>query len=93
MCCVVTTILLLGPRLGIAFWYIVQPVRWQAAFTSWIWPALGFIFAPWLTLMYVVVAPGGILGLDWLWLGLALAADIATYGGGAYSNQQRGTAG
>ncbi|MFN8496381.1 MAG: hypothetical protein U0641_00880 [Anaerolineae bacterium] len=32
--------------------------------------------------MYVIVAPGGIAGFDWVWLGLALAADIASYSGG-----------
>jgi hypothetical protein len=32
--------------------------------------------------MYVLVSPGGILGFDWLWLGLMLVADLASYGGG-----------
>ena len=32
--------------------------------------------------MYVIVAPGGVTGWDWLWLGLMLAADIFSYGGG-----------
>ena len=50
---------------------------------------LGLIFVPWLTLMYVIVAPGGIVGLDWLWLGLALVADIGSYSGGAYGNRDR----
>ena len=43
---------------------------------------LGIIFVPWLTLMYVIVAPGGIEGFDRVWLGLALFGDIASYGGG-----------
>ena len=32
--------------------------------------------------MYIIVAPGGVIGWDWLWLGLMLAADIASYAGG-----------
>jgi hypothetical protein len=32
--------------------------------------------------MYVLVAPGGVTGFDWVWIGLALFADIASYGGG-----------
>ena len=49
----------------------------------WIWPVLGIIFVPWTTIMFVIVAPGGLIGWDWLWLGLMLLADIAWYAGGA----------
>ena len=31
---------------------------------------------------YVVVAPGGVVGWDWLWLGLMLVFDILWYTGG-----------
>ena len=90
MCCAFTTLVLLGPRFAGLLWWLVQPARWSAAFNgSWLWPVLGLIFAPWLTLMYVIVAPGGIVGLDWLWLGLALVADISSYSGGAYGNRNR----
>ena len=33
--------------------------------------------------MFIIVAPGGVEGWDWLWLGLMLAADIFSYAGGA----------
>ena len=33
--------------------------------------------------MYVLVSPGGVEGLDLLWIGLAVAADLASYAGGA----------
>ena len=81
--------MLLGPRFFGAIWWIWQPLAWQAAFNGWwgnnlwwIWPMLGIIFLPWMTIMYVLVAPGGVNGLDWLWLGLGLFADLAWYGGG-----------
>ena len=58
-----------------AFWWLFQPVRWEAAFNNWaggslwwIWPVLGIIFVPWTTIMYVIVAPGGVNGWDWLWI-------------------------
>ena len=35
------------------------------------------------------VGGAGVVGFDWLWLGLALIADIASYGGGAYGNRER----
>jgi hypothetical protein len=90
MCCFFSVLLFLGPRAAILIWYLVQPARWALAFPqTWIWPLLGSLFLPWLTLMYVIVYPGGIVGLDWLWLGLALAADIFSYGGGGYGNRRR----
>jgi hypothetical protein len=40
--------------------------------------------------MYVLVAPGGVNGLDWLWLGLAIVVDLASYSsGGVYGRQRR----
>jgi len=42
----------------------------------------GLIFIPWTTLMFVLVAPGGIEGWDWMWIGLMLFGDIASYTGG-----------
>jgi len=33
--------------------------------------------------IYVIVSPGGIVGWDWLWIGLMLVADIASYTSGA----------
>ena len=32
--------------------------------------------------MYIFVAPGGVVGWDWLWLGIMLIADIASDSGG-----------
>jgi hypothetical protein len=89
MCCFFTTLVFLGPRAAILIWWLVNPVRWQATFSSFIWPLLGFLFVPWATLMYVLVAPGGVVGFDWIWLGLAVLADIGMYAGGGYGNRDR----
>jgi hypothetical protein len=39
--------------------------------------------------MYIGLFPGGIFGFDWVWIGLAVLADIASYTGGAYGNRNR----
>jgi len=84
MCCFFTILLLLGPRVAAPIWWLINPGRWSLAFnSSWIWPLLGIIFVPWTTMMYVIVFPGGVTGLDWLWLGLGLLSDIVWYTGAA----------
>jgi hypothetical protein len=92
MCCFFTILVFLGPRFAGIVWWIAQPARWVGnigAFNSAIWPILGLIFLPWTTIMYVLVAPGGVVGWDWLWLGLTLVFDIGMYAGGGYGNREK----
>ena len=90
MCCVFTILLFFGPRLAILIWWLINRLYVTRAFAdSWLLGILGWIFLPWLTLMYIIVYPGGIIGFDWVWLGLALLADLASYGGGGYGNRSR----
>ena len=89
MCCFFTTLVLLGPRFAILIWWLMRPVYFNAIFNTWIWPLLGMIFLPWTLLMYAIVGGGGVFGFDWVWLGLAFIADIASYSGGAYGNRNR----
>lgn len=89
MCCFFTTLLLLGPRFAILIWWLIRPVLFNTMFATWIWPLLGLIFLPWTLLMYLIVGGGGVIGFDWVWLGLAFIADIASYSGGAYGNRDR----
>ena len=79
MCCFAVILGFFGPRFGILVWYLADPVRWQLSFSTWIWPLLGSLFAPWTTLMYVAVAPGGVQGFNWFWIVLGILADLASY--------------
>lgn len=90
MCCVFTVLLFFGPRLAILIWWLINRIYVGRAFAnSWILGILGWIFLPWTTLMYIIIYPGGVMGFDWVWLGLALLADIASYAGGGYGNRDR----
>ena len=90
MCCLFAILVLIGPRAAILVWWLVDQLRWAAAFDTFIWPLLGFLFLPWLTLVWVLVFPGGIDGFDWLWLAIGLAIDIASWAGGGV-NRYRAT--
>jgi hypothetical protein len=78
-----------GPRAAILVWYIIEPVRWNATFDTFLWPLAGFLVAPWTTLMYVLVFPAGITGFDYVWIVIGIAMDVFSWSGGAYTNRNR----
>jgi len=90
MCCFFASLFFAGPRFAFLIYWLIPFGRLKiaTAFNTWVWPLLGLIFLPWTTLIYTMVyTPGigpwsGIVGFDWLWLGLALLTDIAAYAGG-----------
>lgn len=88
--CLVIFALIFSPRLVMVIWWLLDMARWSATFDSVLLPILGFIFAPWTTLMYVLVAQGGVTGIDWLLLGIAVVVDLGAIGGGA--SRRRATA-
>jgi hypothetical protein len=90
MCCFISSLFLLGPRAAILIWWLIDPTRWQLVFDDkWFWGIIGIIFVPWTTLMWVIVAPGGLVGFDWILLALAVFADVAMWMGGGYGNRDR----
>lgn len=89
MCCFFISLFALGPRIAFLVYWLWRPAVVQLTFKGWILPLLGLIFLPWTTLMYVLVyGANGIVGFDWVWLGLALVFDIASYSSGAYKRKQ-----
>jgi hypothetical protein len=79
-----------GPRLGFLVWWLIAPLRVNAALANfnfpWLVSLLGLIFAPWTMLMYTIIFP--LNGFDWIWLGLAIGADVAGYIG-AFHHRER----
>jgi hypothetical protein len=91
MCCAIAVLGILGPRALILFWWLTDPIRWAATFNNDVLlPALGFLFLPWATLMYVLLwSTGGLTGLEWVLVGLGFLADLGTAGGGAFGNRDK----
>lgn len=87
--CFVFTLLLLGPRAAALVYWLGWPTRWDLAFDSFLVPFLGVLFLPWTTLMYVGVAPGGVNDVDYVFLGLAVAMDVISAGGGGRYSRSR----
>jgi hypothetical protein len=81
-------------RIMLLFYWLARPAQVNAAFGTFIIPCLGFLFLPFATLMYVLLwTPGGLQGLDWLWVILAGILDIASIAGAGYTNRDRIPAG
>ena len=90
MCCMLTVLVLFGPRLAILVWWLIAPVRFDQAFDDrWLLTLLLWLFLPWTVLMYLIVFPGGVVGFDWVILILGLLADIASYSGGFWGNRNQ----
>jgi len=89
MCCFFAALFAFGPRLAVLIWWLINPARFNLAFDGFLIPLLGFIFLPWTLIMYLIVFPDGVTGFDWIWLGLGLLADIASYTSGGYTNRDR----
>ena len=94
--CLFLTLLLFGPRAAIIVYWLAWPARWEVAFDTFLVPFFGFLVLPWATLMYVVVAPGGVEGFDYLLIGSGAALDVFSllgggrYGAARYSQPQYG---
>jgi hypothetical protein len=87
--CLIILVALLGPRVGIILYWLGWPARWEVAFDSFIVPFIGFLLLPWVTLTWLVVAPTGVEGFDYVLLGLAGMLDLVslTSGGRMYSRR------
>lgn len=99
MCCITTIALVLGSRIALFLWWLSDRQIFTQAFKNWaplgnfivpvwIWALLGAIFVPWTTLAYLFLFPGGIVGYEWIVLGVALLIDLAGHGG-SYRNRDR----
>lgn len=99
MCCFTTLFLVLFSRIGIVIWWLQNPESHNApfasfvlpgglAFPAWLWTVVGAVFVPWTTLAYLILYPEGIVGYEWIILGVALLIDLAGHGG-SYRSRNR----
>lgn len=89
MCCLFASLSLIGPRFAIIVWWLFDQTRWEAAFDNFALAFVGLFLAPYTTLTYVIIFPGGVTGFDWIILGFGLLADIMTWTGGGVSSNQK----
>ena len=90
MCCFLASLMFFGPRMSFMIYWLFVPTRVTLAFNSfnlpWLVGLMGLLFAPWTTLMFVMIFP--LNGFDWIWLGFGIFADVVSYMGG-YGNRRK----
>ena len=93
MCCLLLLASGLGPRVALLAWWLFGD-KADAAIDSWVWGLLGFLVAPWTTLMYVI-AWSPLVGIDGFWdvalLVLGVGLDLATYAAKPAQRMRTGT--
>ena len=87
--CALIAALILGPRTAAILYWLFAQERWELAFDSFFVGFFGVLIVPWLTMAYVVTAPGGVDGLDYLLLGLAGIFDLASLAGSGGARSRR----
>ena len=89
MCLIYLVFLFVGPRAGLALWWLLDQTRFNQVYDTFVLPLLGFFFLPVTTIMYTIVwQAGGLDGWDWFWMALALIGDIAAFAPGGYSSNR-----
>lgn len=81
MGCLLATAIVVAPRVMLLLAWLFSE-RWDTVWGSaWLWPLLGFLIAPYTTIMYLLVwSPSGIAGWEWMWIILGILLDFVKWG-------------
>ena len=90
MGCLLALLGLITPRfIMVILWIFTNYL--DRAFTTWVWPTLGFFFLPTTTLAYAVAQNSfnGLKGVGLVIFAVGLLIDFGLLGGGARSRRRR----
>ena len=90
MCCFVVVLALLGPRLAFLFTWLASNRVTVAFHGGFLVPFLGLLFLPWTVLVYTLAyaTVGGVTGIGWFFVALAVLMDIGSYVSGPYQRRR-----
>lgn len=78
--CLLAFAIAFAPRVMLILAWIFSE-RWDRVWDTWLWPVLGIVFAPYTTIMYMLVyTPNGIEGWDWMWIIMGVILDVMKWG-------------
>lgn len=79
--CFLALAVVVAPRVMLVLAWLFSE-RWDGVWGGdWLWPLLGFLLAPYTTVMYMLAwTSAGIAGWDWMWIILGVLLDIVKWG-------------
>jgi hypothetical protein len=77
------------PRFALLVGWVNDQAYWNTVIQSQLFLLLGFLFLPWTTLIYGLVAPNGLNLLNIIFLIMAVLIDLATWGIGALAARKQ----
>ncbi len=79
--CLLALTIVVAPRVMLILAWLFSE-RWDTVWgNAWLWPLLGFLIAPYTTVMYLLVwSSAGISGWDWMWIILGILLDLVKWG-------------
>jgi hypothetical protein len=86
MCCWILIAFAFAPRAALVLMWLLND-RISAAFGGVMLPLIGFFLMPWTTLIYTLIAPNGLSFIEYVFLIIAILADLGAWGGGAQSRK------
>jgi len=91
MCCLVSSLVLAGPRVAVLLWWLFDSGFVRDAIPHLFWLIVGIILAPWTVLFYLVafISGSSVGGWDWLLIAVGILFDLASYSSGAWGNRKR----
>jgi hypothetical protein len=90
MGCFIVLFAMISPRLALFLTWVFND-RLSMAFTTWLWPVLGFFVLPWTTLVwtYAYAPVRGVTGLGWVFVIIAILADLGLLGSARKTQRDR----
>lgn len=92
MCgCFVLALGSVAPRFALVLMALFNDAITRAFDGSWVWPFIGWLFLPYSTLTFVLFNEwgNGVSGFDWVFVGIAVLADLGLTGSGAKAGRDR----
>ncbi|MDH4171055.1 MAG: hypothetical protein OEW42_15830 [Acidimicrobiia bacterium] len=88
MGCLIVLFALIGPRAALVFVWLTTNFI-SRAYDGFLLPFVGFLLAPWTTLVYALVHDGrGVTGFGWFCVALAVLADLSSSSASARQGYQ-----
>lgn len=76
------------PRFVLLVGWSNDQAYWGSLFGSEVWLGLGWLVLPWTTLVYGLAQPNGMTPLNWIFLLMAVVADVGTWGIGVFGSRK-----